>query len=752
MKRSTKILAMVVAIAFVAIAMTIVIYSATAGNTNISANVSWVSQSAVDLEFWAMVTGGSENKSIAKTQITPSTTNQKAGIVGDLSCNFKDSTDDGINNPSPITFKYYVKNNSLTPLNIMVTKTPDMQNESGTNPADHKPKVEIVSTAGGLDVLGDVVGTLGYNLSAGDTFVYTVIVSLASGGTADVDADMGMTTKFDAGVTFNFNIATSSNGYISTIIDNGTPTTVASNTVSGRTLGDYLDSKSNGAYTTGWFFDKELTKVVTENNLKSEIKDSANASLYTRTASASGLNFTLSSDGNSYLVSGQSTTSPSGEVVIPSRYNGKPVSGVASSGFKRNKKITSVILPNTITWIQAEAFFYCDSLTNVVFHDNITSISSFAFYYTNLNSIVIPINVTFIDANVFVTSGLKQLTVEAGNPKYDSRENCNAVIETETNTLVLSTDGTTFIPNGITTLGKNAFYAYKGGTSMVIPNSVTTIKEQAFCQTNITNFKIPKSVINIALGAFNFAYNTVSIEVDKDNPKYDSRENCNAIIETATNKLLAGCVNTVIPSSVKTLGTYAYYGNYKLINFVLPKHITKIGQYAFSYCQYLKNISVEAGNPIYDSRNNCHAIIETATNKMVSGFKTTTFPESVTSIGSYAFRGMCELKSITIPSNIKTIEYHAFIGCTNLTSVTIESGVTTLGNRVFESCTGLTKIFIPASVTTIAEYLCKDSPSVKLYCEASLKPSGWANNWNEYASGSALETHWGVTRAEFDAL
>ena len=87
-----------------------------------------------------------------------------------------------------------------------------------------------------------------------------------------------------------------------------------------------------------------------------------------------------------------------------------------------------------------------------------------------------------------------------------------------------------------------------------------------------------------------------------------------------------------------------------------------------------------------------------------------------------------------------------------LHSVTIESGVTTLGSRVFGSCTSLTKIFIPASVTTIAEYLCKNSPSVKLYCEANLKPSDWANNWNEYVSGSALETRWGVTRAEFDAL
>ena len=635
MKRNTKILAMVVAIVFVAIAMTIVIYSATAGNTNISANVSWVSQSAVDLEFWAMVTGGSENKTIAKSQITPSTTNQKAGIVGDLSCNFKDSTDDGINNPSPITFKYYVKNNSLTPLNIMVTKTPDTQDESGTSPADHKPKVEIVSTAGGFDVLGDVVGTLGYNLSAGDMFVYTVIVSLASGGTAEVDADMGMTTKFDAGVTFNFNVATSSNGYISTIIDNGTPTTVASNTVSGRTLGDYLDSKSNGAYTTGWFFDKELTKVVTENNLKSEIKDSANASLYTRTASASGLKFTLSSDGKSYLVSGQSTTSPSGEVVIPSRYNGKPVTGFASGGFSRNKNITSVVLPNSITNISENAFAICSNLEKVVFPNCILDINVNAFMFCGaLKNIEIPDSVTRISTGAFQQSGqIENIKVDPGNAYYDSREDCNAIIQKSNNMLVLGCNNT------------------------IIPNSV-------------------KIIAYVSFGACDFT-------------------------------------SIAIPDGVTTIESHAFVNCKNLIEIFIPESITSIQGTIVGGCDSLKRIIVAENNPKYDSRNNCNAIIETSTNSLIQGCKTTNILNSVTSIGTGAFYASQTLMKLYIPASVILISADKY-------SDTIP----------FSACSG----------------------SLQLYCEAGSKPNGWGKYWNYAGKDEILTTHWGVTRAEFDAL
>ena len=186
MKKSTKVIATVIAVTLVITAMLVAIYAATAGNANISANVSWTAQAGVNLEFWAKATGGDESKEIAKTTITPTTTNTDANIIGDLSCNFTDTTDDGVNNPNAIKFTYYVRNKSLTPLNIKVTKTPAEAEESGTGAENHKPKVTLNSDTEGNNTLTAVSSNDGYNLKAGDIFTYSVTLYLAKGGTGTI--------------------------------------------------------------------------------------------------------------------------------------------------------------------------------------------------------------------------------------------------------------------------------------------------------------------------------------------------------------------------------------------------------------------------------------------------------------------------------------------------------------------------------------------------------------------------------------
>ena len=205
MKKSTKVIATIVAVVLVITAMVVAIYAATAGNVGINASVSWTAQEGVNLEFWATATGGDQEKSVAKSTIASSTTNANAKIQGDLSCNFKDDSNDGVNNPGAITFKYYVKNNSLTPLNIRVTKTPEAGAESGTSASDHKPKIVLASTIGSNNVLANALGTSGCELTAGEIFEYSVVLSMASGGTATIDANTGLMKDFDAGVNFLFN-------------------------------------------------------------------------------------------------------------------------------------------------------------------------------------------------------------------------------------------------------------------------------------------------------------------------------------------------------------------------------------------------------------------------------------------------------------------------------------------------------------------------------------------------------------------
>ncbi|MBP3786260.1 MAG: leucine-rich repeat domain-containing protein [Bacteroidaceae bacterium] len=115
-------------------------------------------------------------------------------------------------------------------------------------------------------------------------------------------------------------------------------------------------------------------------------------------------------------------------------------------------------------------------------------------------------------------------------------------------------DGITY---SVTDIGSGAFYGCTGLTSISIPASVTYIEDGAFCGcTGLTSISIPSSVTTIGDWAFRDCSSLASIKVEAGNTAYDSRENCNAIIETASNTLIAGCMNTTIPNSVTTIGEY----------------------------------------------------------------------------------------------------------------------------------------------------------------------------------------------------
>ena len=288
------------------------------------------------------------------------------------------------------------------------------------------------------------------------------------------------------------------------------------------------------------------------------------------------------------------------------------------------------------------------SITHETKTYSVTSIGKGAFYYcSGLASITIPNSVTSIGDRAFSEcKGLTSIVVESGNTKYDSRENCNAIIETASNTL-LNGCKNTVIPNSVTTIGVEAFYGCSGLTTVTIPNSVTRIGDDAFRDCS----------------------GLTSIVVESGNTTYDSRENCNVIIETASNTLLYGCKNTVIPNSVTSIGNYAFNYCSGLASITIPNSVTSISGRAFSGCSGLSSIVVESGNTTYDSRENCNAIIETASNTLVAGCKTTTIPNSVTSIGDYAFYNCSGLTSITIGSNVTSIGDYAFYNCSGLKDV-----------------------------------------------------------------------------------
>ena len=459
------------------------------------------------------------------------------------------------------------------------------------------------------------------------------------------------------------------------------------------------------------------------------------------------------------------------------------------------KYVGDIVIPATITYdgtsyrvanIGKKAFYLCAELNSVVIPDSVVAIGSFAFHKcSNMPTIIIPDSVTSIGEHTFGDCvKLASMTLS---------DNVNSIGDFAFGGCSSLTSIT--IPSKLTTIGCRAF-AGSCVTSITIPNSVTSIEEFAFLECkNLTSIFIPSSVTDIGERAFDSCVSLESIVVEPSNPVYDSRNNCNAIIETATNTLIAGCKNTIIPDGVTSIGVGAFSYCKNLVSITIPSSVTSIGFWAFGWCDKLASITipdsvttvgdcaflmnpwldnlpagpiyintvlygykgempqntqitvrqgtlrisssafsqcknlisvtipnsvtsighdafedcnlesivVEPGNPVYDSRNNCNAIIETETNTLIVGCKNTIIPNGVTCIGDLAFWGCKDLASIDIPNSVTSIEYDAFFGCAGLTSIVIPNSVTSIGKNAFCSCKSLASLTIPNSVISIGE-------------------------------------------------
>ena len=159
-----------------------------------------------------------------------------------------------------------------------------------------------------------------------------------------------------------------------------------------------------------------------------------------------------------------------------------------------------------------------------------------------------------------------------------------------------------------------------------------------------------------------------------------------------------------IPEGVTSIGNYAYAYCRALTSVTIPTTTTSIGSSSFESCNALGTITVSAGNTVYDSRSDCNAIIQTASNTLIAGCKNSTIPGGVTSIGTRAFYNCVELSSIILPEGVTSIGDYAFDLCENLTSATIPEGLTSIGIEAFNECWRLPSVIIPSSLTSIGRY------------------------------------------------
>lgn len=439
-----------------------------------------------------------------------------------------------------------------------------------------------------------------------------------------------------------------------------------------------------------------------------------------------------------------------GKVTIPQEINDYHVIRIAKCAFFKCK-VSKIQIEEGVEIIKEDAFFCCENLKEILLPQSLKTIEKSVFWgCSNLTVINIPQNVDYIGDNALAADNLEILTVDKRNKNFDSRGNCNAIISTSTNTLIRGCKNTR-IPNGITTIGENAF-SNISLNKIEIPISVKTIKENAYGSCNLSNIYIPENVEYISEKAFDDNCHINEITVSADNEYFDSRNNCNAIIDKRSQTLVKGCKSTIIPTDVKTIGAGAFRDCIDLKDIRIPMgvqtimtsaffhsgitfisipssvkeigdgafYLTKlkkieladgleiIGERAFShtnieqlhipatvrlmgkgvtkFCPYLRKIAVAPENKRFDSRNNCNAIINTNTRSLRAGCMNTIIPNDVLKIEEDAMY-FVGLSRIIIPEGIREIEEDALGGNVGLvvTSLIKEPFEALLSNIEFDT-------------------------------------------------------------------
>lgn len=395
--------------------------------------------------------------------------------------------------------------------------------------------------------------------------------------------------------------------------------------------------------------------------------------------SRNGCNAIIKTVDNSLLCACKST-------LIPSTV--EKINSYAYTGLQ----VTSIGIPNGVKTISEYAVCQCKQLEQITISSSVESIAPRAFDQCD---------------------NVKSVSVDKNNKYYDSRNNCNAIIEDKE--MLIWGCSTTKIPSGVVEIGESAFAWCGTLREITIPEGVEYINRDAFtgCSalkvvklpstlvgfegfshfiycTSLDSIYIPQNVKKIPSDIFAGCTSLTRIIVDKRNVWYDSRNDCNAIIHSSDNSLIAGGKGSTIVEGVRSIAENAFLMS-GVTSIHIPASVEYIDSTAFRKSENCKAITVDRGNAKYKS-DGSNSIVERATNKMILACSTTKILPEVTSIGGYAYLNTSA--NVILPSGIKEIGNRAFADCKDLCSIFIPSTVKHIGRFAFIGCKYLSDVVL----------------------------------------------------------
>ena len=382
------------------------------------------------------------------------------------------------------------------------------------------------------------------------------------------------------------------------------------------------------------------------------------------------------------------------------------VTRVGMGVFSQCSSLSSIVVSKSITSIQDYTFYECSSLTSITIPDSVTYIGKGAFEGCNsLTSIIMPDNIQRIGIDIFdgcqllqvilVPTGKKEAYCEMGLAKY-----CDFILEEYTE---FEVDGINYCLNN-NTLTAEVIQKEGGYVGSIIIPSYVVYQKATYVVTKIEgilieedyshiigpfvdcpeliSIVIPNTVSYIGKDVFSKSISLSSIKVAPNNPQYDSRNNCNGIIETSTDTMIAGCKNTIIPNNIKIIASGAFNSTPPAI--IFPKGLYRICGGAFAECSQLNTIHLP------DSLQ----LIEEMAFSCCENLSTIEFGNGLKHIGSGAFE-CTAITSLILPNSVTFLGAFAFAGCTLLNSITLSKNLTNIGEKVFNSCESLQIIRVP---------------------------------------------------------